>query len=48
MNETEEQIAGEELLKAFREVEDMKKHPEKYKKYSDVDEMMRDILEGAE
>lgn len=34
---------SEELLEAFAEVEDMKKNPDKYKGYSDVDEMMRDI-----
>ncbi len=39
-----EEIPNEETLEAFEEVEEMKKNPEKYKGYSDVDEMMRDIL----
>lgn len=33
-----------ETLEAFAEVEEMKKHPEKYKGYNDIDEMMRDLL----
>lgn len=36
---------SEELAEALKEVEDMKKNPDKYKGYSDVHEMMRDILE---
>ncbi len=39
-----EEIPNEETLEAFEEVEDMKKNPEKYKGYSDVDEMMSDLL----
>lgn len=39
----ESEVPSEELLGAFAEVEDMKK-TDKYKGYSDVDEMMRDIL----
>ena len=31
-------------IAAMREAEDMKKHPEKYKGYHDVDEMMKDLL----
>ena len=38
------EIPSEELLEALAEGEEMKKHPERYKRYSDVDEMMRDIL----
>lgn len=38
------EVPSEELLEAFAEVEEMKKHPERYKSYTDVDEMMRDIL----
>lgn len=34
------EIPNEETLEAFAEVEDMKKNSEKYKGYSDVDEMM--------
>lgn len=37
-------IPNQETLEAFREVEDMKKHPEKYKSYTDIDEMMRELL----
>lgn len=35
---------NKETLEAFKEVEEMKKHPEQYKGYSDIDEMMRDLL----
>lgn len=38
-------MPNEELAEALKEVEEMKKNPDKYKGYSDVDEMMRDILE---
>ncbi len=31
-------------LAAMKETEDMRKHPEAYKRYNDVDEMMVDIL----
>lgn len=37
-------IPKEETLAAIREVEEMQKNPLKYKKYTDVDEMMEDIL----
>ena len=33
-----------QLLKAMREVEDMMKNPSKYKGYTDIDELMRDLL----
>ena len=33
-----------ETLSALQEVEEMKKHPENYKGYTDVDEMFRDLL----
>lgn len=33
-----------ETLAAMAEVEEMKKHPEKYKSYTDVDEMFRELL----
>lgn len=33
-----------ETMAAMAEVEDMKKHPEKYKGYKDVDEMFKEIL----
>lgn len=37
-------IPNAETVAAIEEVEEMKKHPEKYKGYTDVDEMMRDLL----
>ena len=37
-------IPNEETLAAIKEVEDMERHPEKYKSYTDVDVMMGDIL----
>ena len=33
-----------ETLSALQEVAEMKKHPENYKGYTDVDEMFRDLL----
>lgn len=33
-----------ETLAAFAEVEEMKAHPEKYKSYTDVDEMFGELL----
>lgn len=33
-----------ETLEALAEVREMKKHPERYKGYADVDAMMKDIL----
>ena len=39
-----DEVFNEETLAAFKEVEEMKKHPEDYKSYSSVDEMMGDIL----
>lgn len=35
---------NEETIRAMREVEDMEKHPERYKGYSNVKCMMEDIL----
>lgn len=32
-------------LAAIRETEEMKKHPEKFKGYDDIDKMMKDILD---
>lgn len=37
-------VPNEETLQAIAEVNDMKRNPDKYKGYTDVDEMMRDIL----
>lgn len=36
---------NKETLDAIREVEDMKKHPYAYKSYTNVKEMMEDILD---
>ena len=40
----EEPKPSKELRKALKEVEYMKKHPEKYKAYHDIDQMFEDIL----
>lgn len=39
-----EDAPGAETLAALEEIREMKLHPEKYKAYSDVDEMFREIL----
>lgn len=36
-----------ETLEALKELEEMKKNPERYKSYTDVNEMMIDILNGS-
>ncbi len=38
------EVPNAATLAALKEVEDMKKNPSKYRSYSDVDEMMEDIL----
>ena len=38
------EVPNSVTLAAIKEVEDMERHPEKYKSYTDVDVMMRDIL----
>ncbi len=38
------EVPNSVTLNAMRENEEMKKHPEAYKGYSDVDKMMGDIL----
>ena len=40
----EREVPNADTIAAMREAEDMKKHPEKYKGYHDVDEMMKDLL----
>ena len=35
---------NKETLRAFAECEEMEKHPEKYKTYDTVDELMKDLL----
>lgn len=39
-----EDYPNPETLEAFRETEEIAKHPADYKGYTDVDEMFRDIL----
>ena len=36
---------NKETLKALAEVEEMEKHPEKYKTYDSVDELFKDLLD---
>ncbi len=38
-----DEIPNEETLEAFEEVEEMKKNPEKYKEYTDLDELFNDL-----
>ncbi len=38
------EVPNAETLAAMAEVEEMKKHPEKYKSYTDIDEMFRELL----
>ena len=37
-------VPNADTLAAMKEVEEMEKHPEQYKGYRDVDEMMKDLL----
>ena len=39
------EVPSEETRAAMAEVEEMKKHPEQYPGYTDIDEMMRDLLQ---
>lgn len=39
---------NEETLEAMREVDEMRKHPERYKSYHSFDEMVKDILKEDE
>ncbi|MCL2106187.1 MAG: type II toxin-antitoxin system RelB/DinJ family antitoxin [Oscillospiraceae bacterium] len=41
-------VPNAETLEAMREAEDIIRHPEKYKSYRSVDEMMEDILADEE
>ena len=38
------EVPNEETYEAISEVEDMKRHPEKYKGYDDVDVMFKELL----
>lgn len=40
-----EPVPNAETLEALAEVEEMKKNPEKYRSYTDVDQMMKELLE---
>lgn len=42
--EIKQEIPNARTISALKEVEDMEKHPELYKSYSDVDELMEDLL----
>ncbi len=39
-----EPVPNAETLEALEEVKEMKKNPEKYRGYTDVDEMMKELL----
>ena len=43
--QTESSIPKEETAAAFYEVSEMKQHPERYPGYTDVDTMMKDLLQ---
>ena len=34
---------NEETIEAFAEIEEMKKHPEQYKSYDDIDELFEEL-----
>lgn len=38
------ELPNEETLEAIKEVEDMKKNPDEYKSYDDVDIMFKELL----
>jgi hypothetical protein len=42
--ETDKTDENDAMCAALREVEEMKKNPSKYQGYTDIDEMMRDLL----
>ena len=44
VNDADKIIENDAMHEALREVEDMKKNPSKYQGYTDIDEMMRDLL----
>ena len=43
--QTESSIPNEETAAALKEVSEMKQHPERYPGYTDVDTMMKDLLQ---
>lgn len=38
------EVPNADTIAAMKEIEEMKKHPERYKSYKNVEEMMEDIL----
>ena len=44
VKETDKTDENDAMCAALREVEEMKKNPSKYQGYTDIDEMMRDLL----
>lgn len=42
--EIKAKIPNDVTITALKEFEEMEKHPERYKSYNDVDQMMEDIL----
>lgn len=43
----ENEVPNDETLEAIRELEEIKKNPDEYKKYSNVKEMINDCLKSA-
>lgn len=41
--EQSKKIPNEETIEAFKEVEEMKKHPEKFKRYSNFDDLLKEL-----
>ena len=39
-----DEVPNDETLEALSEAEEMKKNPDKFKGYTDVDEMMKELL----
>ena len=44
VKKTDKTDENDAMCAALREVEEMKKNPSKYQGYTDIDEMMRDLL----
>ena len=39
-----DEIPNEDTIEALAEVEEMERHPERYKGYTDIDEMINELL----
>lgn len=39
------EVPNADTIAAMKEAEEMRKHPENYRGYTDVDEMMKDLME---